>query len=59
LLERPDLTLTDIALQCGFHSSAHFSHRFRQVYSMTPSACRRGRDEISELAVINTDIKPH
>ncbi|MGJ0481983.1 helix-turn-helix domain-containing protein [Pantoea agglomerans] len=42
LLERPDLTLTDISLQCGFHSSAHFSHRFRQVYSMTPSACRRG-----------------
>lgn len=41
LLERPDLTLTDIALQCGYHSSAHFSHRFRQVYGMTPSACRR------------------
>jgi len=42
LLERPELTLTDIALQCGYHSSAHFSHRFRQVYGMTPSACRRG-----------------
>ncbi len=41
LLERPDLTLTAIALQCGFHSSAHFSHRFRQVYGTTPSACRR------------------
>ena len=43
LLARPDLTLTEIAFQCGFHSSAHFSHRFRQVYGMTPSACRRAQ----------------
>ena len=43
LLTQPALTLTDIALQCGFHSSSHFSHRFRQVHGVTPSAYRKAK----------------
>ena len=35
------LPLTGIALQCGFHSSSHFSNRFKSVYGIAPSALRR------------------
>ncbi len=43
LLAQPSLTLTEIALHCGFHSSSHFSHRFRQVHGVTPSAFRQAK----------------
>lgn len=41
LLRHSALPLTDIALACGFHSSSHFSNRFRQVYGIAPSAHRK------------------
>jgi len=34
-------TLTDIALELGFSSSAHFSTLFREAFDMTPSEYRR------------------
>ncbi|WP_245929994.1 helix-turn-helix domain-containing protein [Mangrovibacter plantisponsor] len=40
LVKAGQLPLTDIALQCGFSSSSHFSNRFRAVYGCTPSAMR-------------------
>lgn len=40
LLRDPSLSLTDIALELGFASSAHFSARFRQFAGMPPSRWR-------------------
>jgi AraC family transcriptional regulator len=34
--------LTDIAMACGYASSAHFSRAFRAVYGVTPSVYRQG-----------------
>ncbi|WP_243077469.1 AraC family transcriptional regulator [Pantoea sp. MQR6] len=42
LLAQPQLSLTDIALRCGFYSSSHFSNRFRQVHGVSPSVYRQG-----------------
>lgn len=42
LLSHTPLSLTDIALQCGFHSSSHFSNRFSQAFGVAPSVWRRG-----------------
>lgn len=41
LLKTSTLSLTDIALRCGFHSSSHFSHRFRQLHGVAPSLWRQ------------------
>lgn len=41
LLQFSTLSLTEIALRCGFHSSSHFSNRFRQRHGMAPSAWRQ------------------
>lgn len=41
LLRHSTLSLTAIALACGFSSSSHFSNRFRQVYGIAPSAYRK------------------
>jgi AraC family transcriptional regulator len=41
LLANPKLSLTDIALECGFSSHSHLSRVFRQVLGATPSEYRR------------------
>jgi AraC family transcriptional regulator len=41
LLATPTLSLTDIALECGFSSHSHLSRVFRQVLGSTPSEYRR------------------
>jgi AraC family transcriptional regulator len=41
LLATPTLSLTDIALECGFSSHSHLSRVFRQVLGATPSQYRR------------------
>jgi len=43
LLRISTLSLTSIALQCGFSSPSHFSNRFRQVHGVSPSAVRGSR----------------
>lgn len=40
LLQHSNLTITDIALDCGFSSHSHLSKQFRQVTGMTPKAYR-------------------
>jgi len=37
LLRAGDRTITEIALECGFASSSHFSSCFRQEFAITPS----------------------
>ena len=41
LLSNPGLSLTDIALDCGFSSHSHFTRVFRQFLGVTPSEYRR------------------
>jgi AraC family transcriptional regulator len=41
LLSNPALSLTDIALDCGFSSHSHLTRVFRQFLGVTPSECRR------------------
>lgn len=41
LLKQKDLSIVDIALDCGFNSHSHLSKKFRQVTGMTPKAYRR------------------
>ena len=41
-LRATDISITDIALDCGFASTAHFSRRFRARFGLPPSALRRG-----------------
>jgi AraC-like DNA-binding protein len=46
MLENPaksKITITEIALSCGFNSSAHFSTEFRRVYGMSPRRYRATR----------------
>lgn len=37
----PGWTLTDVAVHCGFGSSAHFSRRFKRLFGENPSVQRR------------------
>lgn len=41
-LRATDISITAIALDCGFASTAHFSRRFRARFGLPPSALRRG-----------------
>jgi len=41
LLKFSALPVTEIALRCGFHSSSHFSNRFRQQHGVAPSVWRQ------------------
>src|SRR5215469_2418527 len=41
LLSKPALSLTDIALDCGFSSHSHMTRVFRQFLGVTPSEYRR------------------
>jgi len=40
LLEEPDVSLADVAAQCGFSSQAAFSNYFQRHAQMTPSEYR-------------------
>ncbi|HEY5967328.1 MAG TPA: AraC family transcriptional regulator [Chitinophagaceae bacterium] len=41
MLKRPDINLTDIALDTGFYSSQHFSTTFKKLTGYTPSEFRK------------------
>jgi AraC family transcriptional regulator len=40
-LRKPSIPLTDIALECGFSSHAHFSSMFHRIVGVAPSEYRR------------------
>ena len=40
LLIRKQLSITEIAMRCGFNSSSHFSSSFSKLYSITPTEYR-------------------
>ncbi|MEI6948111.1 AraC family transcriptional regulator [Paraflavisolibacter sp. H34] len=41
LLKRPDVQVTDIAMDVGFYSSQHFATTFKKLTGYTPSAFRK------------------
>jgi len=41
MLKRPEISLTDIALDTGFYSSQHFSTTFKKLTGYTPSEFRK------------------
>ncbi|WP_411704931.1 helix-turn-helix domain-containing protein [Edaphovirga cremea] len=41
LLRSSTMPLIDIALECGFSSASHFSHRFKAMRGVTPSILRQ------------------
>jgi AraC-like DNA-binding protein len=41
LLKRPDISVTDVALDTGFYSSQHFSTTFKKLTGLTPSEFRK------------------
>jgi AraC-like DNA-binding protein len=41
LLKRPEISVTDIALDTGFYSSQHFSTTFKRLTGFTPSEYRK------------------
>ncbi len=43
LLQRPDSSVTNIAEECGFADTAHFSRAFRSQFNMSPSEARLKR----------------
>jgi AraC family transcriptional regulator len=40
LLKRPELTVTAVALQCGFSGQSHFAKHFRKQTGLTPQQFR-------------------
>ena len=43
MLRATGMSVTEVAMACGFRSVAHFSRRFRQQHGRTPVAARRNR----------------
>ncbi|MEL6495742.1 MAG: AraC family transcriptional regulator, partial [Cyanobacteria bacterium J06623_7] len=41
LLVKSDMSISEVALECGFNSHAHLGKYFRQIVGMTPKAYRR------------------
>lgn len=47
LLSNPDLSVTQIAIQCGFSSTSSFIRMFKQLKNCTPTDFRKIREEYS------------
>lgn len=41
LLEHPEMSISEVALKCGYDETAHFSRAFKTVYNQTPSQVRK------------------
>ena len=47
LLEQENLTVTEIAMRCGFADGSQFTHMFRQKYGFPPRNFRRAAIEVA------------
>lgn len=41
LLDHTNMSITEIALECGFHSASYFTETFRKINGMTPKEYRK------------------
>lgn len=41
LLNNPELSITEISYECGYHNPANFNKFFKEITAMTPSAYRK------------------
>lgn len=41
LLDHTDMSITEIALECGFHGASYFTETFRKINGMTPKEYRK------------------
>ena len=48
LKSRPELTVSEIAVLCGFNDSNYFSDRFKRYFGVSPSAMRKSADRIEQ-----------
>ena len=53
MLETTDLSITDIALRCGFNSNSYFTKLFHRICGKTPNAYRRQLQELKKSAIEN------
>ena len=52
MLETTDLSITDIALRCGFNSNSYFRKLFHRICGKTPNAYRKELLELKKTAII-------
>ncbi|MBN8595538.1 MAG: helix-turn-helix domain-containing protein [Anaerolineae bacterium] len=45
LIQRTRLTVTEVALQCGFSSQSHFTAHFTRLIGVSPARFARGARE--------------
>lgn len=50
LLQQSTLSVTDIAIRCGFVDASHFTKRYRALFGLTPAATRRHPDSGTSMA---------
>ena len=55
LAEHPEMSIVQIASECGFSSHKYFSERFRLHYSMTPTEFRQASQQSGNLVGGATD----
>jgi AraC family transcriptional regulator len=48
LITAGQLTLAQIAIECGFHDQPHFTRAFNRVFRMTPAKYRRTRSPLAD-----------
>lgn len=53
MLETTDLSITDIALRCGFNSNSYFTKLFHRICGKTPNGYRRQLQELKKSAIEN------
>lgn len=51
LLETTDLSITEIALRCGFNSNSYFTKLFHRICGKTPNACRKELQALEQTKV--------
>lgn len=51
MLEGTDLSITDIALRCGFNSNSYYTKQFHRICGKTPNAYRKELKELNEQAI--------
>lgn len=55
LLRNTELSITEIAFECGYSSSQYFSESFRKQSRMAPSEYRETASELDEIMEVNWD----